>query len=238
MKKIVALIIFFLLYIYLFFGTSLVLAGNQMGLGYTLEDPDQEVHPFKPGDGLAINTFPDTSSFLNNVFPIDDRGFAEFPIVGKINVSSMTKNELKNYLNNTFRAWLRNPNIYIKPVIRISLLGGFQRPGLYYIDNNSSLWEAVHLAGGPILQKGIYKMKWERNGDEQSGDLTRFFESGISLRSMGFRSGDQIRTPPISESFWDKFRTDFIPIVTFISSMALLYLTYQRELYFIQRGAY
>lgn len=199
-------------------------------------DPDLDRYPFKPGDGVAINAFPDTTSFLNNIFPIDDRGFAEFPIVGKVKVSAMSSDELTNYLRETFKAWLRNPNIYVKPVVRVSLLGGFARPGLYYVDYNSTLWDVVRLAGGPILQEGIYDMRWERGGKKRKGNLTQYFESGISLKRMGFQSGDQLRTPPEVETFWDQFRTDIIPLVTFATSMALLYWTYQRDTYLIRSG--
>jgi len=205
-------------------------AGAGINPDIIVGDPDEGAYPFKPGDGLAINTFPDTSSFLNNVFPIDDRGFAEFPIIGKVKVSAMTKTELENYLKETFKGWLRNPNIYIKPVVRISLLGGFFRPGLYYIDHNSSLWQAVRLAGGTILEEGVYEMKWERNGDEQKGDLTQYFETGISLRRMGFRSGDQLRTkPPDSRGAWETVN-NFMPIISLATTITLAYLTYQQSM--------
>ena len=229
-KIILAVIILFLV------NLTVLHAGQTGNSDVIVGDPDQAAYPYRPGDALLVSTFPDTSSFLNNVFPIDDRGFAEFPIVGKVKVSAMTKRELENYLRDTFKGWLRNPNIYIKPVIRISLVGGFRRPGLYYVDQNSSLWEAVHKAGGHILEDGIYDMKWERNGKKQKGDLTQYYEAGISLQRMGFRSGDQIFTPPISESFWAQFRNDVIPLITFATSMALLYWTYQRDTYLIRSG--
>jgi protein involved in polysaccharide export with SLBB domain len=214
-------------------GTAL---GQTQRSGAIVGDPDLDRYPFKPGDGVAINAFPDTTSFLNNVFPIDDRGFAEFPIVGKVKVSAMTGDELTNYLRETFKAWLRNPNIYVKPVVRVSLLGGFARPGLYYVDYTSTLWDVVRLAGGPVLEEGIYDMRWERGGKKRKGNLTQYFESGISLKRMGFQSGDQLRTPPEVETFWDQFRTDIIPLVTFATSMALLYYTYQRDTYLMRSG--
>jgi len=207
-----------------------VMAGQGLLADIIVGDPDEPAYPFKPGDGVAINTFPDTSSFLNDVFPIDDRGYAEFPIVGKVKVSAMTRAELQNYLKETFKGWLRNPTIYVKPVIRISLLGGFFRPGLYYVDQNSSLWQAVRLAGGPVLEEGVYDMKWERNGDEQKGDLTQFFEAGISLRRMGFRSGDQLRTrPPDARTTWDTIN-NLMPIISLVTTITLSYMTYQQSM--------
>ena len=220
--------ILFIIFLVIF--SNRAIAGLSLSPDVIAGDPDEPAYPFKPGDGIAINTFPDTSSFLNAVFAIDDRGFAEFPIVGKVKISTMSKKQLENYLKETFKGWLRTPNIYIKPVVRISLLGGFQRPGLYYIDYNSSLWQAVRLAGGPILEEGVNDMKWERNGNEQKGDLTQYFESGISLRRMGFRSGDQLRTKaPDARTTWDTIN-NFMPIISLATTITLAYLTYQQSM--------
>jgi protein involved in polysaccharide export with SLBB domain len=195
----------------------------------TFSYPLQNFKPvFIPGDGVSISTFPDTSSFLNNVFPIDDKGYIEFPIEGKVNVAQMSIAQLEDYLKNTFKAWLRNPNIYVKPVIRVSLSGGFVRPGLYYVDPGISLWDLVRTAGGPVLEGGIYEMKWERNGKEQTSDLVQYFEAGVSLRQIGFKSGDQIRTTaPTTETFWDQVN-NFLPLITISTTIFIAYITYQQ----------
>jgi protein involved in polysaccharide export with SLBB domain len=197
-------------------------------------DPDLAEFPFRPGDGIQISAFPDTGSFLNGIFPIDERGLAEFPIYGKVKVTEMTMAEFQAFLLANYRPYLRYPNLYIKPVIRISLLGGFVRPGLYYVDFNNSLWDVVQLAGGTIRENGIYKMRWERDHDEQLNDLTTAFESGRSLTKMGFKSGDQIWTPsPDARTFWDGVR-DIMPVLTFSTTIWLLYQTYQRDRLILQ----
>lgn len=195
----------------------------------------QESNPFKPSDGILIDVFPDTDSFLNGVFAIDDRGYVELPLVGKIDVSKMSKTAFTLYIKNTFKTYLRYPNVYVKPVVRISLLGGFTKPGLYYVDLNSSLWEAVLLAGGTQKPAGIYEMRWERDHDEEVDDITPLFESGVSLRSMGFKSGDQIWTPsPGDRTVWDTIG-DIIPLLTFSVAIFSLYSTYQRDSVFLRR---
>ncbi len=192
--------------------------------------------PFKAGDGLFISTFPDTTSFLNGVFPIDDGGFCEFPIIGKIDVVALQKENLLKFLRKNFRSYLRYPNnIYVKPVIRVSLLGGFARPGLYYVDAHSTLWQTVNLAGGPLLEDGIYDMRWERDEDEVSDKVLKYFENGVSLAKMGFKSGDILWTPsPDRRTVWDAIR-DVLPVLTFATSMWMLYNTYQRDYILLQR---
>ena len=113
------------------------------------------INPFLPGDGLNINTFPDTSSFLNRTFPIDENGFIEFPLIGRINISKMTEQEIVSFIKNNFQNYTRSPNVFVKPMLRVSIIGGFLRPGLYYVDYNSSFWEMIREAGGPILEDGI-----------------------------------------------------------------------------------
>ncbi|HHM02390.1 MAG TPA: hypothetical protein ENJ15_05200 [Caldithrix abyssi] len=184
---------------------------------------------FHPGDGIYVSTFPDSNSFLNQVFPIDDRGYAEFPIVGKVKVTDMSTRDLSEYLKKTFKIYLKYPNVYVKPMVRVSVLGGFLKPGLYYVDINSSLWDVIYMAGGTVLEDGIEEMKWQRLHDEPDDDVTPYFEQGTSLRAMGFKSGDQIWTPsPDARTIWDAIR-DVMPILTFTATVWTLYNTYQRD---------
>lgn len=195
----------------------------------------EETYPFKPSDGVLVDVFPDTNSFLNKVFAIDDNGFSEFPIVGKVQVSNMTKIELSNFIKETYKIYLKFPNVYVKPVVRISLLGGFSKPGLYYVDVNSSLWDVVFEAGGTVTEDGIYEMQWDRNNEIESDDIAPLFEKGISLRAMGFKSGDQIWTPsPDARTIWDTI-TDVMPILTFTTTVFVLYNTYQRDSILLSR---
>ncbi len=193
-------------------------------------DPDWAEFPFTPGDGLLISTLPDTTSFLNGVFAIDDRGYAELPIVGKVRVSKMTVQDLLDFLKKNYENYLRFPNFYVKPVVRISLLGGFVRPGLYYVDINSSLWDVVHLAGGTLTEDGIKELRWQHGKEETSKDIVRLYERGVSLKRMGFTSGDIFWTPsPTRPTFWDHVR-DVLPILSFATTIWAIYNTYQRDL--------
>jgi protein involved in polysaccharide export with SLBB domain len=207
---------------------------NSFTLNLT-QSQSTSANPFKPGDGLFVNTFPDSNSFLNRVFPIDDRGYAEFPIVGKVSVSGMSEKQVVDFIKQTFKNYLRYPNVYVKPMVRISMLGGFQRPGLYYVDLNNSLWDAVYKTGGPLLEDGVYEMHWQRNEDDRTSDIAKLFESGISLRAMGFKSGDQVWTPsPNSRTIWDTI-ADVMPVLTFATSVFIMYNTFRSQTLLLQR---
>jgi len=191
--------------------------------------------PFKPGDGILISTFPDTASFLNKTFPIDDMGYVDFPIVGKIAVSSMTVEELSTFIKEKFQQYIRTPNISIKPMLRISLIGGFITPGLHYVDYSMSMWDAVRLGGGPSLEAGLKDMVWERDGEEVVDDILPYFEKGISLKNMGFKSGDQLVTPTALPTSLGESVEFVMGLATFVTSLYMTYLTYQLQVRVLQQ---
>jgi protein involved in polysaccharide export with SLBB domain len=192
--------------------------------------------PFKRGDGILISTFPDTTSFLNNTFPIDDMGFVDFPIVGKVAVSSMSNEELSTFIKEKFQQYIRTPNISIKPMMRISLIGGFMTPGLHYVDYSMSMWDAVRLGGGPSLEMGLKDMVWERDGDEVVDNIIPYFEKGISLKNMGFKSGDQLVTPTALGPTLGESIEFVLGLATFATGLYLTYFTYQLQIRVLQQG--
>ena len=184
--------------------------------------------PFTPGDAVWVSTFPDTSSFLNKIYTIDDHGYIVLPIYGKLKVTDMGKKEFETFLKNEFKDYLRFPYLSAEPMIRVSVLGGVARPGLYYFNENHSIWDLLYLAGGTVDEDGLKQMRWERNGKVVKKNLLSYYQTGKSLKTIGFLSGDQIwvKTPG-KPGFWDK-ALKLLPIVSIGVTVFALYITYQR----------
>ena len=186
----------------------------------------------KPGEAIRIYAFPDTGSFVNGFYPIDGKGRIYLPIIGKMDVMNMTEKAFLDTLKAQYINYLRYPNVQIRHNIRISLLGGFQRPGLYYIDPDYSIWDAVYLAGGTTREDGLKRMQWERDREAVTKDVIPYFQSGQSLRSIGFQSGDQLWTPVEPKRGWwevvvkDVMLSQVFPIVTTSASLYISYLMY------------
>lgn len=192
--------------------------------------------PFKAGDGILVSVFPDTASFLNTIFPIDDTGNIIMPIVGKVNVTKMTEQELVDFILKNFNEYLRYPYVQVRPLIRVSVLGGVPKPGFYYVDPDRSLWELIHETGGTIMEDGLKKMRWERSREDVSKDLIPYLQSGESLAHMGLQSGDQIWVPSPSARRWVDVLRDIMPVVSLLTSFWVVYRTYQRDQFRYSRG--
>jgi protein involved in polysaccharide export with SLBB domain len=194
--------------------------------------PEAAQHPFLRGDAVRISVYPDTALFVNGTYRIDDDGFVALPIVGRMRIDSLTTGQFESFLDTAYMRYLRYPAVEARPLMRLALLGGFQKPGLYYVSPRASLWEAVAQAGGPIREDGLKKLRWEREGKLLRGGLLSALEAGTSLAAFGVRSGDQLWVTHIQKrDGWDILTSEVLPIVSISISAATafgtLYFAYQ-----------
>lgn len=197
-----------------------ILQAKNTELTNSIKDDSSELI-FTPGDALELKVYPDTASFPNGIYTIDGQGYAYLPILGYKKITDKTVGKLESLLKEAYINYLPQPNIQVRPLIRVSLQGGFSRPGLYWVDPRGSMWDIVQHAGGTAREDGLEKLKWRRNRMTISRDLIPFIESGNSLHNIGFKSGDQIRvTQRSKQRFWDVFRTDVLPILSITLSAA------------------
>jgi polysaccharide export outer membrane protein len=174
---------------------------------------------FKPNEAISVQIIHDSTSIFNGIYKIDERGYVNMPIIGHLSITHLSVSQLVDTIKTRCIDYLPFPNIRITPLMRLSLLGGFYKPGLYWIDSRSSLWDAIQLAEGFQREDGLKLLRWERDGKIISKDLTSIFQSGVSLQSIGFKSGDQlcITARPKTEL---SFREHFVPFFTlFLSTL-------------------
>lgn len=183
---------------------------------------------FQHGDAIRIIAYPDSGGFPSGVYPIDSHGYADLPIVGYIKVVDMSPDQIEKVLIEKYATYLPRLSVIVRPAYRISLLGGFLKPGLYWIDPRESFWNAVQLAGGTQREDGIKKIKWVRDSGRVAKTILPYYQSGASLYSIGFKSGDQLCiTPRPRQQFLESFQTNVMPFFTIMLTAASVYATYQ-----------
>jgi protein involved in polysaccharide export with SLBB domain len=188
--------------------------------------------PYKKGDAVRIAVSSDTTHFVNGTYRIDDNGFIFLPVLGKVKIDTMSEKGFQSFLNTAYVSYLRYPTIQAHTLIRVSLLGGFAKPGLFYVDPSASLWEAIALAGGPVREDGMKKINWERGGIIIDKKLLTSIESGQSLGAVGIRSGDQLWITHVpKKNGWEIFTADILPVlsvsISALAATATLFVVYQ-----------
>lgn len=127
-----------------------------------------------------------------------------------------------------YAAYLPRLNLVVRPLYRVSLIGGFYRPGLYWVDPRESIWNVIERAGGPQREDGLKKIRWEHDGALVTNDILPYFQTGQSLYSIGFKSGDQLWvTAKPKVELGDVFRNDLLPVLSLIVSVASVYVVYE-----------
>jgi len=99
------------------------------------------------GGGQTTSTKPIT-------YLVDNQGDITFPELGKIKVSGMTTNELKEGLITKLKVFITNPIVTIRlENFRVSILGEVKSPGPYNLENEKvSIPEALAMAGDLTIQ--------------------------------------------------------------------------------------
>jgi len=199
------------------------------------DEQSQAQFPIKKGDAFRISVFPDTVHFLNGTYHVDDNGKAFLPVAGPVKIDNLNEKNLTALLDTIYLPYLRYPTLRVEPLIRVSLLGGFRSPGLFYISPSASLWDALVLAGGPVREDGLKLIRWERDGAVIKKNLLPEIQTGMSLSTLGIRSGDQLWvTHEVRRDGWEIFQTDILPIleitVTAASAVATMFFSYETYL--------
>lgn len=185
---------------------------------------------FKPGDAARILIWDLNQTRegiraldLSDNFSISPEGNVVLPMIGEVNLKGLTPYEASQMLQEKYKAYMHNPYIHVRPLIRLTLQGAFNKPGSYLIDPNNSLWDLIAQAGGPDGDCDLEGMWVERGGDIVMEELLKSFEEGYSLEEIGIESGDQILAPHRRAWNLSLLLTTFNLLATF----ALIYIRIQ-----------
>lgn len=153
---------------------------------------------FYPGDAVRITLMEiergsDRKSLnISGDYKINSAGYIMLPLIGSVKVIGHDRVSLAKNLVELYSPYLPEPYITTAPLIRVTLMGAFNKPGSYRISPEASLWELIEMADGPGTNCDLNSIRVERGGKIIIKNLLEEFERGHSLEDIGIRSGDQI----------------------------------------------
>ncbi|MER9661630.1 polysaccharide biosynthesis/export family protein [Mesorhizobium sp. M0159] len=107
--------------------------------------------PLSPNDVLDVNVFQVDN--LNRTVQVDSGGQISLPLIGTITAAGKTVRQLEQEIETAYGAkYLQSPDVtvFVKESIgqRITVDGEVNKAGIYPVASNSSLIDAIALAGG------------------------------------------------------------------------------------------
>lgn len=127
---------------------------------------------FRAGD-IAVVSVKNVQS-VSGRYPIDARGYADFPLIGLVKVKAQSTDSLQNTLTQLYGTqYLNDPDITVTletlAIGKVLISGQVTNPGIYTLPDYQTLSEIITQAGGmlaPADQSDIIVLR-DENGDRK-----------------------------------------------------------------------
>jgi len=98
--------------------------------------------------GGVTNYYTESGIYLNS-YTVNDSGYVEFPLIGKIMVNNLTIEQIQKELQVRVNDYVKNTVVIVKLAnFRVSMLGEFKNPGKYVVyQDKINIFEAIAMAG-------------------------------------------------------------------------------------------
>lgn len=146
---------------------------------------------FQPGDKIILKVQDEAP--LTDSFTVRTDRTLILPNIPAISMAGVLRSELQDYLTKKIAQYIKAPVVTVTSLIRLSILGGVNRPGFYFVPAEMLASEAVMSAGGPTSNADLKKTEIRRSGATviPRDKVQQAFAQGVSLDQLSLHSGDE-----------------------------------------------
>lgn len=159
------------------------------------------------GDILSIELvgYPDIASASSagssnpyaSGFPVDQQGFIQFPMIGRIKASGLSVPQFTNNLSARLQKYLKYADPQVKVINyrgnKFFIDGAVRQPGEFNIEDAPvTLYGAISMAGGATETGDSNNIILNRNGNSYELGLQSLREMGSSANQIYLQDGDSI----------------------------------------------
>lgn len=125
-------------------------------------------------------------------------GLPDIPMRGVL------RSEAEEYLTAQIRRYVIDAQVQVRPLIRLTFMGGIKSPGFYQMDADIMLSDALMQAGGISNGTDLKRSKILRGEDElvDGETFAQAVTEGVSLDHLNLRAGDVIEVGQVNKTNW------------------------------------
>lgn len=153
-----------------------------------------------PGDQIRIAVWRNTE--LSGDFTIGANGTITHPLYREVQVTGIPLAEVEDRLRTFLTRYTTNPQFVIQPLVKVIVGGEVRSPNVLSVPPETTVAQAVALAGGPTERGALDRVRLIREGQDITVDLSKADSQAASLQ---IRSGDQILVTRTSNFLRDYF---------------------------------
>lgn len=206
--------------------TTKISNDDLLSINVTAWDP-AVVTPFNP-PVFAYSTVPQgeqpiTSSQNLYTYLVDKEGNINFPVLGKVHVAGLTRQELAKNMEEMISKYVENPLVNVQLLnFKITMMGDVSRPGSYAIKNDRvSILDAIGMAGDLQLtanRKNILVIR-DNNGVKERYRLDITDPAIFASPCFYLKQNDIVYVEPIKNKQRSRTRSDRSFAVSVLSSV-------------------
>lgn len=170
----------------------------------------------------------DASIYLQS-YTVDEEGFIEMPLVGKVEVKNLTVEEATNKLQQEMDKYVNQTMLIVKlSNFNLTMLGEVARPGMYKVyQSQINLFEAISMAGNVTQFAKNNEVKIIRQTDNGSEIVSVDLGRADILSSPYYylKPNDIIYVEPLKIKQWGFTTFPYSTVLSVLSLAATLYLT-------------
>ena len=190
------------------FVASVLFAAN---LSAQTSDAGASLSGLNPGDQVRIAVWRNPE--FSGDFIVAPNGTISHPLYREIQVIGVPLTTVEERLRAFLTKYIASPQFVIQPLMKIIVGGEVRSPNVYSVPPETTIAQAVALAGGPTERGNPQKLRIIREGQEILVDLTR---ADSDVARLQIRSGDQILMSRRSA----RFREYIVPILSGAAALA------------------
>lgn len=149
---------------------------------------------FQPSDALQL----DVQGMIEftGTFNLDRQKNLVLPTIDPISMQGVLYSEAEEAIRDGLAVYIRNPIVRVIVTKRIAIIGGIASPGFYNIAPETTVSQAIMLAGGPAGNAKLNQAEFRRLGDAYTDPYGQLAFTNVSLVELGVMSGDELYVPP------------------------------------------
>lgn len=176
-----------------------------------------EEYRLGPGDVLTIGVWGYAELQIKEVVVRPD-GKIAFPLVSEVQAAGMSSGELTDSLVKGLSKYIKDPkvtvNVFKFRTTRVYVLGQVTKPGLYEMEKQHNLLDAISMAGSytkDAAKKKIFIIRKDQKGKPLQANLLNLLKNGDMTQNYVLGDGDVVY---LSDNGRIDFANDILPWVS------------------------
>ena len=176
-----------------------------------------EEYRLGPGDVLTFGVWGYEDLQVKEM-AIRPDGKVAFPIVGEINALGTSTGQLTELVTEGLSHYINDPKVTVNIIkfrtTRVYVLGEVMKPGMYELEKQHNLLDALGAAGSytrSAAKKKVYIIRKDQTNTPIKVNLMNIWEKGDMTQNYALGDGDVVY---LSDNGRINFATDILPLVT------------------------